>query len=35
MYNVINANGKVEEAKKIALDALKEIINMNAEAKQA
>jgi uncharacterized tellurite resistance protein B-like protein len=35
MYDVINADGKVEEAEKIALDALKEIINMNAEAKQA
>jgi uncharacterized tellurite resistance protein B-like protein len=33
MYDVINADGKVEEAEKIALDALKEIINMNAEAK--
>lgn len=35
MYDVINADGKVEEAEKVALDALKEIINMNAEAKQA
>lgn len=35
MYDVINADGKVEEAEKIALDALKEIININAEAKQA
>ncbi|MFM9839992.1 MAG: TerB family tellurite resistance protein [Cyclobacteriaceae bacterium] len=35
MYDVINADGKVEEAEKIALDALKEIINMNAEAKAA
>jgi uncharacterized tellurite resistance protein B-like protein len=35
MYDVINADGKVEEAEKFALDALKEIINMNAEAKAA
>ena len=35
MYDVINADGKVEEAEKIALEALKEIININAEAKQA
>ncbi len=35
MYDVINADGKVEEAEKIALDSLKEIINMNAEVKHA
>ena len=33
MYDVVNADGKVEESEKIALDALKEIINMNAEKK--
>jgi uncharacterized tellurite resistance protein B-like protein len=34
LYDVINADGKVDEAEKMALDALKEIINMNVEAKQ-
>lgn len=33
MYDVINADGKVEEAEKIALDALKEIIDLNSEVK--
>lgn len=33
MYDVINADGKVEEAEKVALEALKEIINLNAEEK--
>jgi uncharacterized tellurite resistance protein B-like protein len=35
MYDVINADGKVEEAEKIALEALKDVINLNAEAKHA
>jgi hypothetical protein len=30
---VINADGKVEESEKIVLEALKEIININAEVK--
>ena|SRR5277367_7011159 len=35
MYDVVNADGKVEESEKMALDALKEIININAEARHA
>ncbi len=35
MYDIINADGKVEESEKIALDALKDIININAEMRQA
>jgi len=35
MYDVVNADGKVEESEKLALDALKEIIDLNAEAKKA
>ncbi len=35
MYDVVNADGKVEESEKIALDALKDIINLNAEMRQA
>jgi uncharacterized tellurite resistance protein B-like protein len=31
MYDIINADGKVDEAEKKALESLKEIINMNAE----
>ena len=31
MYDIVNADGKVEESEKHALDGLKEIINMNAE----
>jgi hypothetical protein len=31
MYDIVNADGKVEESEKDALDALKEIIDMNAE----
>jgi uncharacterized tellurite resistance protein B-like protein len=34
MYDVINADGKVAEAEKKALDALKEIISINAEIKK-
>ena len=34
MYDVVNADGKVEESEKIALDALKDIINLNAEMRQ-
>jgi uncharacterized tellurite resistance protein B-like protein len=34
MYDVINADGKVDEAEKKALDALKEIISINAELKK-
>jgi hypothetical protein len=30
---VINADGKVEESEKIVLEALKEIIDINAEVK--
>jgi uncharacterized tellurite resistance protein B-like protein len=33
MYDVINADGKVEESEKNALDLLKEIIDLNAEVK--
>lgn len=33
MFDVINADGKVEESERIALDALKEIIDINAESK--
>jgi uncharacterized tellurite resistance protein B-like protein len=33
MYDVINADGKIEEAEKIALDALKKVIDLNAENK--
>jgi hypothetical protein len=35
MYDVVNADGKVEGAEKLALNALKEIINMNEGAEQA
>lgn len=31
MYDIVNADGKVEESEKHALDGLKEIIDMNAE----
>lgn len=33
LYDVINADGKVEESEKIVLEALKEIIVINAEVK--
>ncbi|MBS1949710.1 MAG: TerB family tellurite resistance protein [Bacteroidetes bacterium] len=33
MYDVVNADGKVEESEKVALDALKEIIDINSEIK--
>jgi uncharacterized tellurite resistance protein B-like protein len=35
LYDVVNADGKVEESEKLALDALKEIINLNAETRQS
>jgi len=31
MYDIVNADGKVEESEKHALDSLKEIIDMDAE----
>jgi uncharacterized tellurite resistance protein B-like protein len=31
MYDILNADGKVEESEKEALDVLKEIIDLNAE----
>ncbi len=34
MYDIVNADGKVEESEKHALDGLKEIIDMNAEMRQ-
>lgn len=33
MYDVVNADGKIEEAEKIALDALKKVIDLNSESK--
>ncbi len=33
MFDIINADGRVEESERAALDALKEIIDINAEAK--
>jgi len=35
MYDIVNADGKVEESEKHALDGLKEIIDMNAQMRQA
>ena len=35
MYDVVNADGKVEHAEKIALNALKEVIDMNAEMRHS
>ena len=35
MYDIVNADGKVEESEKHALDGLKEIIDLNAEIRQA
>jgi uncharacterized tellurite resistance protein B-like protein len=35
MYDIVNADGKVEESEKHALDGLKEIIDMNAEIRNA
>ncbi len=35
MYDIVNADGKVEESEKRALDNLKEIIDMNSTSKMA
>lgn len=35
MYDIVNADGKVEESEKHALDGLKEIIDMNAEIRHS
>ena len=35
MYDIVNADGKVEESEKHALDALKEIIDLNAELRHS
>jgi len=35
MYDIVNADGKVEESEKQALDGLKEIIDLNAEIRHA
>jgi uncharacterized tellurite resistance protein B-like protein len=35
MYDIVNADGKVEESEKHALDGLKEIIDMNAQMRSA
>jgi len=35
MYDIVNADGKVEESEKHALDGLKEIIDMNAELRHS
>src|SRR5882762_966855 len=35
MYDIVNADGKVEESEKNALNGLKEIIDMNAQMRQA
>lgn len=35
MYDIVNADGKVEESEKNALEALKQIIDLNAELRQA
>jgi len=35
MYDIVNADGKVEESEKHALDGLKEIIDLNAEIRNA
>ena len=34
MYDIVNADGKVEESEKNALTGLKEIIDMNAQMRQ-
>jgi len=35
MYDIVNADGKVEESEKHALEALKQIIDLNAELRHA
>lgn len=35
MYDIVNADGKIEESEKHALENLKAIIDLNAEAKKA
>jgi uncharacterized tellurite resistance protein B-like protein len=35
MYDIVNADGKVEESEKHALDGLKDIIDMNAEIRHS
>lgn len=35
MYDIVNADGKVEESEKHALDGLKQIIDINAEIRHA
>jgi uncharacterized tellurite resistance protein B-like protein len=35
MYDIVNADGKVEESEKHALDGLKEIIDMDAEIRHS
>jgi len=35
MYDIVNADGKVEESEKNALNGLKEIIDMNAQMRQS
>lgn len=35
MYDIVNADGKVDESEKHALDGLKEIIDMNAELRHS
>ncbi len=35
MYDIVNADGKVEESEKHALDGLKEIIDMNSQMRPA
>ncbi len=35
MYDIINADGRVDESETVALDKLKDIINLNAELRQA
>jgi len=35
MYDVVNADGKVEESEKTALVELKEIIDLNSEIRQS
>lgn len=33
MYDIVNADGKIEESERLALEALKEIIDLHAEAR--
>jgi uncharacterized tellurite resistance protein B-like protein len=35
MYDIVNADGKVEESEKHTLDGLKEIIDLNAQIKHS